>query len=484
VSGLFGWRTAVFVLNKELADTCRDVRWLVMAGGVLLLVMLALWQGLKTSHDAAHEHVRAEGMDRQAWLGQGSKNPHAAAHFGQYAFKPVSPLSLADPGIDAFVGSSIWLAAHKQNDAQFRAARDGSLLSRMGELTIAGVFQLVFPLLAILLGYASVSGEREAGTLRQVVVQGVRPQWWLFGKTLAALVVLAVLTLLSCLVILLGSLLWGQFSGHDLALDTLFSARALAMLAGYLLYIAGFLFLSMAASCICRSSRSALLLLLLFWVLNCFLVPRLYSEWIQRNDPLPDVQTFRAAIAADKREAFSREPDSPLYLAFVRRVLLAYGVRRVEDLPISLNGLALREDDHAGYIVFDRHYSALQQQIEAQDRRFSSPGWLMPLLALHPWSMATAGTDNRHFHHFTAAAEKHRRRLQEIASQELIEHAGQTAGYRAGPTLWARMPRFSYTPPTLAWALSAHWENALRLLLWCLLSLVGLLLAARRLDQR
>jgi len=484
VSGLSGWRTAVFVLGKELADVRRDVRWLALAGGVLLLLVLALWQGLQTSHEASHEHVRAEGQDRLAWLAQGSKNPHAAAHFGQYAFKPIGPLALADPGVDAFVGSSIWLEAHKQNDAQFRAARDGSLLSRMGELTIAGVFQTVFPLLTILLGYASVSGEREAGTLRQVIVQGVPLQWWLLGKALAAMSVLVALTLLSCLAILLGTLFWGWSSGHALALDTLFSARALFMLGGYLVYFAGFLFLAMAASCACRRSRSALLALLLFWVLNCFLVPRLYSEWIQRSDPLPDAQTFRAAIAADKRQAFSREPGNPLYLAFVQRVLQTYGVDRVEDLPISLNGLALREDDHAGYRVFDRHFAVLQQQIEAQDRRFSGPGWLFPLLALQPWSMAVAGTDSRHFHHFTTAAEQHRRRLQEIASQDLIEHAGQTTAYRAGPALWARMPRFSYDPPALAWALSAHWENALRLLFWCLLSLTGLWLAARRLDLR
>ena len=150
-------------------------------------------------------------------------------------------------------------------------------------------------------------------------------------------------------------------------------------------------------------------------------------------------------------------------------MLKQYRVERVEDLPVSFRGLSLREDDEAGYMIFDRHFGRLQAQIERQDAWRAVPGLVFPMLALQPVSMAMAGTDNRHHHHFVESAEKHRRLIQTAASQDLIDHAKNgDNSYAAPETTWAGIPSFEYRQPDAVWALQGQWRNLAALALWCL----------------
>ena len=78
------------------------------------------------------------GGHAQQWLGQTKKNPHSAAHYGVYAFKPKSPLAIVDTGIDPYMGVAVWLEAHKQNEFKYRPAQDRTAVGRFGEMTAAG----------------------------------------------------------------------------------------------------------------------------------------------------------------------------------------------------------------------------------------------------------------------------------------------------------------------------------------------------------
>lgn len=465
-------RPVLWIARKEWLDVRRDARWRLLFGATVLLMLAALALGLLQTKRLEREHRAAEAGDRHVWTAQGAKNPHSAAHFGQYAFKPVGPLALAEPGVDAHVGSAVYLEAHKQNEVQFRAARDGALAARMGSLTLALVLQTVLPLMAILLGFAAFSGEREQGTLPQLLSLGVRPGHLLLGKALASALVLIGLLAIASAGLAVGLALFGSdripaasggASGRDGAL------RLAGMVLGYSLYLLGFLALALAVSARARSSRTALVGLLAFWLLNSFLVPRWVSDLVRNADPLPTTLAFRAAIAEDKKALFGHDENHPGFLAFRDRVLRQYRVNRVEDLPVSFRGLSLREDDEAGYRMFDRHFGRLQAQVERQDAWRAAPGLLFPMLALQPLSMAMAGTDNRHHHHFARAAETHRRLIQNAASQDLIDHAKNgDADYVAPESTWARIPAFDYRQPSAGWAWRSQQLNLLSLTLWSL----------------
>ena len=112
---------------KELKELTRDGRVRISFIIVLLLLLAATWISKNQYELTNEQHHQAETSERDIWEGQGSKNPHSAAHYGTYAFKPKYPLSLIDHGVDKFTGTSIFLEAHTRNEAQFsRIQRTGS----------------------------------------------------------------------------------------------------------------------------------------------------------------------------------------------------------------------------------------------------------------------------------------------------------------------------------------------------------------------
>jgi ABC-2 type transport system permease protein len=471
-------RVARAVALKEWTELRRDSRLTWLFALVFLLMLGALAFGAAQHMRLDRERAAAAATDRALWTGQGAKNPHAAAHFGQYAFKPQSPLALADPGVDAYVGQAVWLEAHKQNEAQFRTARDAGVGARLGGLSFAFVLQTIMPLVAILVGFAGVAGERERGTLRQLMSLGASSIDILAGKALAALAALAILLLPAFAIAVLATFL---LADHDFSVaDQL--QRLLALSVGYGLYLAGFVFLALAVSALSRSSRAALVVLLAFWLVDCFLAPRVMTDVAKRVAALPTALEFRKAIAEDKKKTFGHDEQHPAFVAFRDGVLAQYGVARIEELPVNFRGLALRKDDENGFAVYDKHFGALQAAFDAQDRLRAAPGFLFPLLAIQPVSTSFSGTDSWHQFDFSTAAEAHRRRIQMAASEDLIHNARYgDASYVASPEMWARIPSFEYAPPAVSWAFSHVRGDLVSLLLWTMLTAALAIFAAQRL---
>lgn len=465
------------VAAKEWVEMRRDRRLLALFAVTLALMLAALDFGAAENARLSRERAAAAEADRLLWTGQSAKNPHAAAHFGQYAFKPASPLALADPGVDPYVGSAVWLEAHKQNEAQFRPARDGGAAARLGTLSLAWLLQTVAPLVVLLAGFASFSGEREAGTLKQLLSLGARPRDLLAGKALALIggsVALLAPAAIGAAVAVAALTDAGRLSRADQFI------RLGALTAGYAAYLAGFAFFALAVSALAKSSRAALVTLLAFWLANSFLAPRLATDIARWFAPTPTAQEFRAGIAADKARTFGHDETHPAFIAFRDEVLKKYGVKDVKDLPVSFRGLSLRKDDENGYAIFDRRFGALQGAYDRQDALRAAPGFLFPLLALQPFSMAFAGTDSRAQFDFATAAEAHRRDIQNEVSDNIIRFQHDES-YVAGPDLWKRIAAFSYRAPSADVALAGSGEAIAGLMGWLALTLAFALFAMRRL---
>lgn len=473
------WRTIRTVAHKEWLDLYRDARLRWLAALTLLLMLCALLFGLDQVQRGEQERSAASRADQQLWNSQGAKDPHAAAHFGLYLFKPLSPLTLADPGVHAHTGTAVWLEAHRQNMDQFRPLRDATLAARLGNLSLAFIMQVVMPLVALILAFSAFSGERERGTLRQLLSLGVRPTDLLFGKSLAigAVLLLMVLPAFAAAAIAVFMVESGAFAVADQLLRLLWLALA------YLLYLGGFVMLALAVSALLSSSRAALTLLLGFWLISTFLVPRLMSDWVRDRLPLPTMQAFQETVAAERRRDFGHDESHPAFAAFRDEVLRQYGVSRIEELPVNFRGLALRKSDETGYAIFDRHFGELQQRYARQERWYSAPGFIFPLLAMQPLSMALAGSDRSGHHHFTAAAEQHRRTIQMAMSEDLIHNSrfGDNA-YMASPILWQSTANFSYQPPAATTALLSQGTNLAALLFWAAACSLLAVVAVRRLN--
>jgi ABC-2 type transport system permease protein len=270
------------IARKELLETLRDGRFRVAACVVLALTLVSLAAGWKHYRDVRTQHDDARRSTHQQWVGQPKKNPHSAAHYGIYAFKPKSQLGIVDTGLDPYVGVSAWLEAHRQNEFRYRPAQDRTAVQRFGDLSAAAVLQLLLPLFIMLMAFPAFAGERESGTLRQVLSLGVRRDRLLFGKALGIAGALS-LVLVPAVVFGVAALTMTAEGGVGAIGGA--SARALLMLLAYLVYLGIFVAVSLAASAWLSSSKLALVSLLAFWMCNGLVMPRVAVDVADRMHP-------------------------------------------------------------------------------------------------------------------------------------------------------------------------------------------------------
>ena len=465
------------IARKEVLEMARDGRFRIAGGIVLALLLTSLGLGWQRHGEVTAAHQTAIAQERQIWESQGEKNPHSAAHYGVYAFKPTGRLAFLDPGTEAYTGVTVFLEGHKQNQFLYRPARDGNTLQRFGELTAAAVLQLLVPLLIILLAFSTFAGERESGTLRQVLSLGVSRRDLALGKALG---VAAALGLLLVPATLVGSAALASAQA-DAASGGLL--RALAMAGAYLIYLGLFVGVTLAVSARARSAQFALVTLLAVWVFVCLMAPRAATDLARSLHPTPSAQEFAAALAEDRNDGI-QGVNYDDYLERRRTELLAeYNVERIEDLPINYNGWRLEVSEEYANQFFDRHYARLWDQFEAQDGLRQKAGFLAPLLAVRSLSMALAGTDFSHFRRFAEQAELYRRELVTFLNADLRDNAGPRGfGYTQTEEFWAHAPAFVYDAPDAGWALAGESGSLAALLAWFLVAGVWAWRGALRLE--
>jgi ABC-2 type transport system permease protein len=396
------------VARKEMVEMIRDGRFRWAGGIVVALLVGAVALGGQHYREVNAQHEMARRATRQQWLGQGVKNPHSAAHYGVYAFKPKMPLSLVDQGVDPWVGVTAFLEAHKQNDFKYRPAQDSTAIQRFGELTGATVLQLLVPLVIILLTFPAFSVEREQGTLRQLLSLGVKQSALVWGKALGIAWALAVLLVPATFLGVVALALTAEDGAFEASLS-----RMALMAATYLLYFAAIIAVSLAVSARARSSRLALVTLLGFWIFNGLIAPRIVADLAKSIHKTPSAFEFGQKIElALKNGVDGHDPADQRAAALKAELLKKYNVSSVEALPVSFQGISLQAGEEHGNQIFDHYYSELWDTFQQQERIHQAASLVAPVLAVRSLSMSLAGTDFAQHAHFARAAEDYRRGIQ------------------------------------------------------------------------
>ncbi len=457
-----------YIAKKEMREMRQDGRFQVAAGIVMTMLVVSLGIGWKQYVSVNQQHEQARAETREQWLTQGKKNPHSAAHYGVYAFKPKSPLSLVDRGADNYTGVAVWLEAHKQNEFKYKPARDANTLARFGDLTASGVMQLLIPLLIILMSFSAFAGEREQGTLRLLLSMGVPREKLAIGKALGVAGGLGTL-LVPAAVVGSAALVLASDSGAFLAN----LPRLGWMTVSYLLYFAAFIGLSLAVSAVAKSARLALVCLLGFWIFNGLAAPRLLSDLSRTVYRTPSSFAFAKEMDAELK----KETDEA---ALKQKVLAQYKVEKLEDLPVNFQGIALQASEEHGNEVYDQLYGRLWDTFEAQNRMQQQGAIVAPMLAIRSVSMGLSGTDFAQFRDFSIAAEKYRRQFIEVMNDDITK-AGKTEGPHLGDEkLWSKVPPFVYEAPGVGVVLEQQaWSLGL-LALWTVSGAVAAGWAATR----
>src|SRR3546814_4601390 len=79
---------------------------------MLLLLMTSFLTGYQRYQSLHSIQEASQARDNELWLSQDKKNPHTAAHFGNYAYKPQGTLAFFDNGIGNYAGSVVRSEEH------------------------------------------------------------------------------------------------------------------------------------------------------------------------------------------------------------------------------------------------------------------------------------------------------------------------------------------------------------------------------------
>ena len=468
-------RQALISKERQLLAQDRRLHIFVLLVSILVLASLLLsWVRMDAFE---REFSSAEQRDREMWVNQGEQNPHAAAHFARYGFKPIPGLSVFDPGIIDYAGIAVWMVAHAKDPAVFRHAEDGNDLTQAVRISPAWVLQYVVPLLIIVAFAASFAGEREDRTLRQLLSSGVSGDDVFWGKFLGSAQVFMLALLPFVLLPMLA--VWLLDSGATLQDQ---GTRILGLALSYGLYLFVFVMLAMGVSALCRSRRQAMLVLFSLWVVLLVALPKLSAGIARVVVPSESAFEINQSLFVAGEGYWM---DSEYQEEERHRLLHEHKVDSIEDLPFEYEAYQLQAGEEYGDAKFDEIYSDIEASYARQDALINSFGLLTPAISLSHLSMALSGVDRLHHMAYTRDAEQHRRDIIKLLNEDMIFNAGEAGeAYKADERLWQATPDFEHRIPTFASQISHHWFSILTLLLWALASFAFARWSAQRAVQR
>jgi ABC-2 type transport system permease protein len=459
------------LLRLEITMLRRDRRaWWSLLALAIVVVLSGVSIAIESARvDAAKQKVAA--AERQRWLGQGEKDPHSAAHYSIFAFKPAPALSALDPGGNPFLGQSVYLEAHHQNDMLYRPQQNASPLQRIGFASPAALIAGIAPLVVFLLAFTLVAQERERGTTRLALGAAIHPSMLVIIKMLAVWASTTGLLVAPVAAVTLGQLI---VSGH-LDQDTLLRLIAWsATFAGYLAVLAA---IGIAVSLRTSNARLAMTTLFGLWIAFALALPRATSTWVDTTNPLPSSQSIRQQMASEAPAFWSDEQSQRNKQALLAR----YGVSRIEDIPNPRMAELDLMERHS-HEVFDRVLKPFYDQVERQDRWFALFGFLSPTVAIQAGSAALAGTDFAHHRHFIDTAERYRRELVNRMNADGMAHrAHGSERHTNDERLWAQIPEFVYSAPATGTPSMPGAPAFAALLLWLGIAATLLTMTARKL---
>ncbi|MFB3903443.1 MAG: ABC transporter permease [Acidobacteriota bacterium] len=292
------------VAERELLEQLSSLRFLVIALLVVLLTPLTVYVG---SHDytlrlESHQRLLASRSAAQSLARERSGNLYdQEVSWTPYndlepfrVIRPPEKLSVLIKGLDGAM-PEYWdfsAAGLQTGPPASPAFWMGDLL---GALDVEFVVRVVLGLLAILIAFDAISGEKEQGTLRLALSHPVsRPVFWMgkmLGGSFSLLVPLAITIILA--------LLSAELMGTDMAgRDTVLRAGALFLVSA--VYLLSLHALGLFVSSVARTQKTALVVLLVSWVLLVLAVPPLAILAARAIAPVHSVHWYEAQKSSFK----------------------------------------------------------------------------------------------------------------------------------------------------------------------------------------
>ena len=253
------------LIRKEFLDSLLNQRFVVLA--VFSLILMPLSATINYSYFEA----RKTSFDSQFATYQSAEEDNRAMR----AYRPPPILSAVSRGNEPYM--PLFFEFNSASTGQLAddtipgniEAEDFSMLSSFGTFDLLFLVQIVYSLLAVLIAFDMVAGEKERGTLKAMLANRVPRDTVILAKMLGGF---AVLWLTFTVGFLLLFLVLAFYNGQYLETAVLLDMGAIYLIST--LFLAGFFSLGLAVSTFCHTSRTAIVVLLVLWVVLQLVIPR------------------------------------------------------------------------------------------------------------------------------------------------------------------------------------------------------------------
>jgi hypothetical protein len=286
-------RAVWLVAVRELADQLTSLRFLIIALLAVSLTPLAVYVGARDYQSRLADYDRLLAERQSLAAGPAGKGVRGISEFvgGAQnilwvlrALRPPEALSVLVRGLDGGQ-PEYWDFSPTGVEVGPSATRPQRLVDLLGQLDFEFLVRVVLGLLAILLAFDAVAGEKELGTLRAVLSQPITRTAFLAGKLLGG----AATLWFSLAVAFFVALFSAQLFGIDLlGADPL--ARVVLIAATSAAYLTCFYALGLLVSSLTSSQKTSLVVLLVAWVVAVLAVPPLATLIAQAASPVPPVR--------------------------------------------------------------------------------------------------------------------------------------------------------------------------------------------------
>lgn len=475
-------KVSMAIAKDEWRYWRRSGRGVISGVTALMLIVASLVSTVMhvETESTSRENFQAKALE--AFAAQPARHPHRMIHYGHYVFRVPPPLSVIDPGVDAFAGTVMFLEGHRQNSAVFSPRYAGARAGPFADLSPAFTYQILLPLLLIVLGFASIPREREGRTDYFLYAATVTAADLWLGKTIA-LVGAAGLSLVPFTI----GLAFAYAAGESFFI-------ALYMFIGYGIYLLTWVFLITGLSAWARSAVGSFSVLLTCWVLLCVIIPPVVGSVASTAVPNKGKIASDLLVAQALRgSGDGHNVNDPAFVELRAQLLEQYKVENVADLPINLRGVVSQIAETKQSEVLNAFADNRMSEELAQSKIVYWLGFISPALALKNYSAITAGTDLRQYHRFQHEAEALRynfvQKLNKLHAEELaytddIQRSNDSAAEqrtRVSSTNWRMLEDVPVRPTRAVIRIFYSMPHFLIILAWCgLMIFVGLSGMSRR----
>lgn len=448
------------IIKNEWKYLARTKALIGISIAFLVILIATIYLGYLQTSTQEEYYQRGKAELRAQWENIDAMNPHSAAHYGTYVFKPTSILSSLDDGVYSATGNVLRVEGHVQNEMVYSEASQMQSISKFGKLKTSLLLQVILPLFLLFLAFQSVHSERQTNRLRLLVLQGSKPTHIIWAKTLSVwLFGLTLLVLSICIYTLINI----QKTNAEVV------ARLAFFFSSYALYYFIIVGLTVFFTTKWKQSGLALTAMLGVWMLWTVFIPNIMMSTVEKWHELPSRNAFQAAMREDRSQGIDgHNPADERAKALEERVLKEYGVDSLQQLPINFDGIVMQEDEEYGNKVWDKHFGALRSVLANQKQSYSMAGLMNPFISLQNASMGFSGSDNYHHQAFLLQVENYRRGFIKTLNDEHAFGGSKTGdwSWMANNAFFKSVPDYEYQPIPLTEMFDHYILDLMLLLGW------------------